>query len=113
MPGQVTPRDPSKKGSSSPSTMAFGSSVDTLLEVYSNCISLLKAFKRRGETRVSHRDENERRQVQLRKSLKSDRARVERAYSSAVSEAGSRFARGDGEIRGCDICESIQKLTRT
>ena len=96
MPGQVTRRDPSKKLSSS--TMAFGSSVDTLLEVYSNCISLLKAFKRRGAAGVSHGDDNDRRQVQLRKSLKSDRARVQRAYSSAVSETGSRFEKGDGEI---------------
>ncbi|KAH8908643.1 hypothetical protein BR93DRAFT_966696 [Coniochaeta sp. PMI_546] len=75
--------------------MAFGSSVDTLIEVYSNCISLLKAFKRRGEGATSRRNEHDRKQVQLRKYLKSDRARVQRAYSSAVSEAGSRFERGD------------------
>jgi hypothetical protein len=78
--------------------MAFGSSVDTLIEVYSNCISLLKAFKRRSEGAAPRRDDYDRKQVQLRKSLKSDRARVQRAYSSAVSETGSRFERGDGEI---------------
>jgi predicted aminopeptidase len=95
MPGQVIPRETPKKGSSS--EMAFGSSVDTLIEVYSNCISLLKAFRRRGEGAASRRDEHDRQQVQLRKSLKSDRARVQRAYSSAVSDAGSRFEKGDGK----------------
>jgi hypothetical protein len=77
--------------------MAFGSSVDTLIDIYSNCISLLKAFKRRDSAERVRRDDYEKQQVQLRKFLKSDRARVRRAYSSAVSEAGSRFERGDGE----------------
>lgn len=95
MPGQLIPRETLTQGSSS--KMAFGSSVDTLIEVYSNCISLLKAFKRRGEGATSRRNEHDRKQVQLRKYLKSDRARVQRAYSSAVSEAGSRFERGDGK----------------
>lgn len=96
MAGQLTPRVPPRKGSSS--AMAVGSSVDALIEVYSNCISLLKAFKSRSQGQAPHRDEYERKQVQLRKSLKSDKARVQRAYSSAVSEAGSRFERGDGEM---------------
>jgi hypothetical protein len=93
MPVQTTASAKQTTPSSSPK-MAFGSSVDTLLEVYSNCLSLLKAFKRRGSTP----DERDRKQqTQLRKSLKSDRARVRTAYSSAVSEAGSRFERGDGK----------------
>jgi hypothetical protein len=74
--------------------MAFGSSVDTLIDIYSNCISLLKAFNRRDESGARQEDKQ---QAQLRKSLKEDRARVRRAYSSAVSEAGSRFEKGDGE----------------
>ncbi|KAB5547323.1 hypothetical protein GE09DRAFT_1224331 [Coniochaeta sp. 2T2.1] len=90
--------------------MAFGSSVDTLLEVYANCISLLKAFKRRGEGSTSRsKDEQDRKQVRLRKSLKSDRARVQRAYSSAVSEAGSRFEKGDDRARSA-LSRVLRKL---
>ncbi|OIW29999.1 hypothetical protein CONLIGDRAFT_680793 [Coniochaeta ligniaria NRRL 30616] len=89
--------------------MAFGNSVDTLIEVYSNCISLLKAFKCRGEGGASRRDEHNRRQVQLRKSLRSDRERVQRAYSSAVSETGSRFERGDDHARSA-LSRVLNKL---
>lgn len=73
--------------------VAFGNSVNTLLDMYSNCISLLRAFKRRGGNGESLQEKH---QAQLRKSLKEDRARVRRAYSSAVSERGSPFEHGDG-----------------
>ncbi|KAB5545696.1 hypothetical protein GE09DRAFT_1224651 [Coniochaeta sp. 2T2.1] len=89
--------------------MAFGSSIDTLLEVYANCISLLNAFKRRSEGSTSRKDEQDSKQVQLRHSLKSDRARVQRAYSSAVSGAGSRFERGDDRARSA-LSRVLRKL---
>lgn len=73
--------------------MAFGNSVNTLLDIYSNCISLLKAFKRRDGSGKSRQEKH---QAQLRKSLKEDSTRVRRAYSSAVSERGSSFEHGDG-----------------
>lgn len=97
MSKQLVSREKPAKASPAPK-MAFGSSVNTLLEIYSNCISLLKAFRRPDEGR--HDDPQ---QAQLRKSLKSDRARVRRAYSTAVSEAGSRFEKGDGEQLQCQI----------
>jgi hypothetical protein len=85
--------------------MAFGNSVNTLLDIYSNCISLLKAFKRRDGSGTSRQEKHE---AQLRKSLKEDRAKVRRAYSSAVSERGSRFEHGDGISCFRLICQVIQ-----
>ncbi|KAK4168959.1 hypothetical protein QBC43DRAFT_200445 [Cladorrhinum sp. PSN259] len=73
--------------------MAFGRSITDLLETYSNCISLLRAFRHRREG--SETGGSQDKQVRLRKSLKSDRALVERAYSLKVSESGSRFRKGD------------------
>ena len=72
--------------------MGFGESVTALLETYSNCLSLLKAFKRR----VGDSDKRSDQQSLLRKSLKADRNRVSRAYSSRLSESGSRLEKGDG-----------------
>lgn len=85
--------------------MAFGSSVAALIETYSNCISLLKAFKRRGAD-ARHDDQ----QSQLRRSLRSDRAQVRRAYSSALSESGSRFERGDARAKS-SLGRVLKKLT--
>ncbi|KAK3373715.1 hypothetical protein B0T24DRAFT_679124 [Lasiosphaeria ovina] len=72
--------------------MGFGDSVAALLETYSNCLSLLKAFKRKGGNQLI---EAEDRRAHLRKSLKSDRALVERAYSTRLSRSGSRLSKGD------------------
>jgi len=68
--------------------MAFGESVTALIDTYSNCLKLLKAFNRRNGS------EDE---VLLRKSIKSDRAKVRRAYSSRLSERGDRLEKGDSE----------------
>lgn len=72
--------------------MGFGDSVTALLDTYANCLKLLKAFNggkadrdRAGEARL------------LRSSIKSDRAKIHRAYSSRRSVAGSRFEKGDRE----------------
>jgi hypothetical protein len=77
--------------------MGFGSTVDALLEFYSTCISLLKTPKsgRGGDGTVAAREYDER--AQLRRSMRSDRAQVRRAYSSGLSSAGSRFEKGDGK----------------
>ncbi len=72
--------------------MGFSESVTALLDTYSNCLELLKAFSRRG--RSGHSTSNE---AVLRRSIRSDRAKVRRAYSSRLSETGSRFEKGDGE----------------
>lgn len=75
--------------------MGFGESVTALLETYSNCLSLLKAFKRRAGDADDRRSDQ---QSLLRKSLKADRNRVSRAYSSRLSESGSRLQKGDGRF---------------
>ena len=75
-----------------PADMAFAKSIFALLDTYANCISLLKAFKHRREETSSDGTQHAR----LRKSLRSDRSLVERAYSSKLSESGSRLKKGDG-----------------
>lgn len=90
--------------------MGFGSSVSSLLETYDNCISLLKAFKRRdkqdgGRKTAKPSDQ----QALLKRSLKTDRKRVERAYSSRVSESGDRFEKGDSKALSA-LGRVIQKL---
>lgn len=79
-------------------TMGLAENVSALLETYDNCVSLLKAFKKQkkqyGGRRPSKADDK---QALLRHSLKADRKKVERAYSSRVSEAGTLFEKGDSK----------------
>ncbi|KAL1851409.1 hypothetical protein Daus18300_012520 [Diaporthe australafricana] len=90
--------------------MGFGTSVSSLLETYDNCISLLKVFKRRdkqdGNRKVAKASDQ---QALLKQSLKTDRKRVERAYSSRLSEAGGRFEKGDRKSLSA-LGRVIQKL---
>lgn len=78
--------------------MGFGDNVSALLETYDNCVSLLKAFKLQkkqyGDRRASRASEQE---ALLKRSLKADRKKVDRAYSTHLSEAGGRFEQGDCE----------------
>lgn len=77
--------------------MGFGDSVTALLETYSNCLSLLKSLRhRKGKNDAAAKAEEQ--QVTLLKSLKKDRALVEKAYSARLSESGSRLKKGDGTI---------------
>ncbi len=71
--------------------MGFGDSVTTLLETYSNCLQLLKAFNRQKGDGDSLSNE-----ALLRKSIKSDRAKARRAYSASLSASGSRVEKGSG-----------------
>jgi len=80
--------------------MAFGDSINALLETYSNCISLLKAFKHKNDNNNGSGSNNRNnktglQKAQLRRSLRSDRSLVESAYSSRLSKSGSRFEKGD------------------
>lgn len=68
---------------------SFGQAVDSLLDTYSKCLALLKGT--RQERRSSEP------QARLGSSLRSDRARIRRVYSSRLSENGVRFDKGDGE----------------
>ncbi|KAK0742287.1 hypothetical protein B0T21DRAFT_282757 [Apiosordaria backusii] len=102
---------------------AFGKSIHALLDTYSNCISLLKAFRHRdNEPSTSSPPENalcpQDKQADLRESLKTDRALVEKAYSSRVRESGNRFRKGDARaISSVDsvlrkLKEAIKNLLR-
>ncbi|AEO56361.1 hypothetical protein MYCTH_2116990 [Thermothelomyces thermophilus ATCC 42464] len=73
--------------------MSFGDSVRALLDTYANCILLLKSFgrKQKDDGAVEVRQQPSR----LREALKTDRLFVEQAYSSKLSESGSRFKEGD------------------
>ncbi|KAK4179197.1 hypothetical protein QBC36DRAFT_323185 [Triangularia setosa] len=103
--------------------MAFGKSIHALLDTYSNCISLLKAFRHRGdEPSPASPPENvlctQDKQADLRESLKTDRALVEKAYASRVRESGNRFRKGDARaISSVDgvlkkLKEAIKSLLR-
>lgn len=92
--------------------MGLGTSVSSLLETYDNCISLLKAFKRRDKQDGSRKGKGTKpsdQQALLKRSLKTDRKKVERAYSSRVSASGDRFEKGDTKALS-SLGRVIQKL---
>ena len=90
--------------------MGFGASVSSLLETYDNCISLLKAFRRRDKQDGSRKaTKPSDQQALLKRSLKTDRKKVERAFSSRVSESGDRFEKGDSKAHS-SLGRVIQKL---
>lgn len=90
--------------------MGLGTSVSSLLETYDNCIKLLKAFKRRNKQDSSRKaTKPSDQQALLKRSLKTDRKKVERAYSSRISEAGDRFEKGDTKALS-SLGRVIQKL---
>lgn len=74
----------------------FGATVASLLDTYTDCLSLLKRFRsNRNEAAASETRST------LSSSLRSDRARIRRAYSSRLSQNGARFEKGDGESCLC------------
>ncbi|KAK1770489.1 hypothetical protein QBC33DRAFT_528204 [Phialemonium atrogriseum] len=89
-------------------SMGFGSSVAALLEIYSNCITLLKTSENQARD-GSNGPRSHDQQSQLRRSLRSNRAQVRRAYSSGVSESGSRFEKGDARAKSA-LSRVLKKL---
>lgn len=86
--------------------MGFSESVSALLETYDNCLKLLKAFKRQREIEDNGSTSNSRKATKaskqhalLKHSIKGDRKKVERAYSSRLDVAGSVFAKGDSKLK--------------
>ncbi|KAI0124420.1 hypothetical protein BJ170DRAFT_686773 [Xylariales sp. AK1849] len=71
----------------------FGTSVLALLETYTKCLHLLKAFEghRNSDTESDVSEVHSR----LRSSIRSDRAQVRRAYSARLSQNGSSLTIGD------------------
>jgi hypothetical protein len=77
----------------------FGENVSALVDTYSKCLGLLKAFK-------GHRRSSDTRSVdtalsdahsRLQSSIRSDRTQVRRAYTSKLSKNGTRLEKGDGK----------------
>ncbi|KAK7419987.1 hypothetical protein QQX98_002993 [Neonectria punicea] len=75
----------------------FGATVASLLDTYTKCLSLLKGFRSDDGSHTGRGTPSEL-QSSLGSSLRSDRARVRRAYSSQLSQNGVRFEKGDGEV---------------
>ncbi|KAK4143760.1 uncharacterized protein C8A04DRAFT_12071 [Dichotomopilus funicola] len=89
--------------------MSFGDGIKALLDTYANCISLLKAF---GHSREEDgAPDAQHRRSRLRRSLRSDRSLVERAYSSRLSESGSRFRKGD--VRAVTALDRVLKKLKS
>ncbi|KAK7434004.1 hypothetical protein CaCOL14_005289 [Colletotrichum acutatum] len=79
----------------------FGDTIDSLLETYSKCLSLLKGLK--GAR-------NNKQPRQLRRSIRSDRSKVRSVYSSKLSVAGSHLEKGDAVARS-SVRRVIKRLT--
>ncbi|CAK7208202.1 hypothetical protein SCUCBS95973_000023 [Sporothrix curviconia] len=100
--------------------MGLSDSVEALLETYSKCISLLKIFSSsshagsssRSAAAVAHRSSSSDwdRQSELSRSLRNDRAKIQKAYSDRLSETGSRLRKGDGPSRSA-LRRIIHRLT--
>ncbi|KPM43550.1 hypothetical protein AK830_g3022 [Neonectria ditissima] len=84
----------------------FGATVASLLDTYTKCLSLLKGFRGDDE---DHGTPSEL-QSSLGTSLRSDRARVRRAYSSQLSHNGAQFEKGDAASRSA-LKRVLRKLT--
>lgn len=76
----------------------FGATVASLLDTYTDCLSLLKRFRSSRHEAAASASET---RSELSSSLRSDRARIRRAYSSRLSQNGARFEKGDGESCLC------------
>ncbi|KAI1336172.1 hypothetical protein F5Y15DRAFT_214304 [Xylariaceae sp. FL0016] len=73
----------------------FGDKVSDLLELYGRCLSLLKAFKVTPESDVDSLHSR----ASLRQSIRSDRTRVQKAYTRRLGRDGNRLAKGDKPSR--------------
>ncbi|CAK7212428.1 hypothetical protein SEUCBS140593_001500 [Sporothrix eucalyptigena] len=107
--------------------MGLSDSVEALLETYSKCIDLLRVFSSSdkgsltrspgspGRSRAavaygSLSSSDWDRQSQLSHSLRTDRAKIQKAYSDRLSETGSRLQKGDGQSRSA-LRRIIRRLT--
>ncbi|KAK7967359.1 uncharacterized protein PG986_001636 [Apiospora aurea] len=75
----------------------FGESVSALLDTYTRCLGLLKAFKGHdGPSDTSPYDPAvSKANARLRSSIRSDRSQIRKVYSSKLSRSGNELERGD------------------
>ncbi|KAJ2901315.1 hypothetical protein MKZ38_001982 [Zalerion maritima] len=86
---------------------SFADGVSTLLTTYDNCLALLKSFK--GGRKPSGAAASEAldgetvaavaAQSRLRRSIRSDRTRISRVYSSRLNQSGGLLEKGDARAR--------------
>ncbi|KAK8058652.1 hypothetical protein PG994_009100 [Apiospora phragmitis] len=89
----------------------FGTSVSALLDTYTRCLGLLKAFKGHdGSNDTSPYDPAvSKAHARLRGSIRSDRSQIRKAYSSKFSKRGNRLQRGDAPSKAA-IRQILDKL---
>jgi hypothetical protein len=68
---------------------SFGQTVGALLDTYGKCLRLLKRLGGGSASGAA--------QSTLGTSIRSDRSKIRRNYSSRISSQGSTFEKGDGE----------------
>ncbi|KAH7309437.1 hypothetical protein B0I35DRAFT_482214 [Stachybotrys elegans] len=78
---------------------SFGDSVRALLDTYGRCLKLLKGLRQAGQPSDA--------QSSLGSSIRSDRAKIRRVYSSGLEHRGATFEKGDAAARS-----SMRRLVR-
>ncbi|RXG49113.1 hypothetical protein VDGE_30646 [Verticillium dahliae] len=84
----------------------FGSTVDSLLETYSQCLLLLKRINPRDHSS----DKDAAQAARLRKAIRADRTQVRQAYTSQLSLLGGQLDKGDAVARS-SVRRAIKRLT--
>ncbi|KAK9412847.1 hypothetical protein SUNI508_12356 [Seiridium unicorne] len=87
---------------------SFGDSVSALVETYTKCLRLLKAFKS-GSSDTQSIDPSRAEVQSLRSSIRSDRAQVRKAYSLRLSKVGKRLEKGDSRSKSA-LRRILEKL---
>jgi len=92
----------------------FGESVSALLDTYTRCLGLLKAFKGHDGSNDTAASAAIKENARLRGSIRSDRSQIRKAYSSKLSKSGNRLERGDGEYKlGCAYPVESRRLAKS
>ncbi|KAK8110966.1 uncharacterized protein PG998_007423 [Apiospora kogelbergensis] len=87
----------------------FGESVSALLDTYTRCLGLLKAFKGHGGSDDTASSAASKENARLRGFIRSDRSQIRKAYSSKLSKGGNRLEKGDAPSKAA-IRRILEKL---
>ncbi|KAL1900290.1 hypothetical protein Sste5346_002601 [Sporothrix stenoceras] len=96
--------------------MGLADSVDALLDTYAKCLSLLRVFSSSSKESSAYANgqyapsSDWERQSELGRSLQSDRAKIQKVYSTRLSETGGRLQKGDGQSRSA-LRRIVRRLT--
>ncbi|KAK6849670.1 hypothetical protein PG995_013503 [Apiospora arundinis] len=87
----------------------FGENVSALLDTYTRCLGLLKAFKGHSGSNNTTSYDASKENARLRSSIRSDRSQIRKAYSTKLSKSGNRLKRGDAPSKAA-IRRILDKL---